>query len=146
MDAAGGRIEPRHVRRSGNGPDIGDFAGAAVDLDEIAGIAGGIETLARMIDVETMRATAREPTLREGTQIRQAHDQDHRRLADAEEQPLRRGIGHTPARPARQAELHPVTIVETECVQAWCLAIVADAGRNPETEALDDGGAIGPSA
>jgi hypothetical protein len=90
-------------------PDIGDLAGSAVDLDEIAGIARGIEALACMIDVETMRAAAREPPLREGTQIRQAHDQDHRRLADAEEQPLRCGIGHAPARPAGQVELHPVT-------------------------------------
>ena len=31
-------------------------------------------------------------------------------------------------------------------MQAWRLTIVADAGRNPETEALDDGGAIGPLA
>ena len=131
---------------AGDGPDIGDLARTAVDLDKIAGVACGVETSARVIDVETMRAARRKPPLCERAQVRQARHQNHRRLADAEEQPLRRGIGHAPARPAGQVEFQLVAIVESERLQRRRLLFVADAGGDSEREAFDDGGAIRPGA
>src|SRR5882724_11992887 len=96
MDMTGGRVEEGYVGWPGNRPDIGDLSGAAVDLDEIAGIACGVETFARVIDVETVRAAGRKPPLRNGAQVGQAYDQNHGRFADTEEQPLRRSIGDAP--------------------------------------------------
>src|SRR5690349_4845552 len=89
-----------------------------------------------------MGAAGGKPPLRQHAQVRQACDKNHRRLADTEKQPFCRSIRHAPARAAGKVEFCPVTVVETESLQARCLLFVADAGGNAKREALDDGSAI----
>src|SRR5947209_20307335 len=59
MDEAGRRIEESHVRGAGNRPDVLDLTGDAVDFDQRAVVAGGIEATATVIDIETMCASRR---------------------------------------------------------------------------------------
>jgi hypothetical protein len=55
VNEAGCGIEERHIRSAGNRPHVRDPAGAGVDLDQRAVVAGGVKAPARMIDVEAVR-------------------------------------------------------------------------------------------
>src|SRR3954452_18951096 len=113
-----------------------------VDLDKLSIIARGIKASASMVDVEPVCAAGRKLPLRERAQIGQARHQDHRWLADAEEQPLRGGVRHAPARPSGQVERRGPAMTEAKGLQRRRFSLVADAGGNAECETLDDHRAV----
>src|SRR5215475_11603416 len=56
VNETGRRIEEGHVGRAGDLPGIRDLSGKAVDLDERAVVASGVEAMTGMVDVEAVRA------------------------------------------------------------------------------------------
>ena len=66
--------------------------------------------------------------MRHHAEVGQLRHQHHRGLADAEEDPLGRGIGDAPARPSRQVDRHVPAIAQSEKLQRRCFPVVADAG------------------
>ena len=100
------------------------------------------QVFGRMIDVETVRAARRKPPLRERAQVRQTSDQNHRGLADAEEQPLGGGVRHAPARPARKLDRALCDFFQVDELQDRTLIRVADAGGYADAFALDDRSAV----
>lgn len=101
IDTPSGRIEERHVRWTRDRPASGDVAGPAVDLDEMAIIAGGVETVAGVVDIETMGATRWEFPLDEQVQVGKPGHEDHRWLANTQKQPPGGRVRYAPARSAR---------------------------------------------
>src|SRR5207247_10827597 len=65
VDQSSRRIEEGHMWRPRNWPDIHDLAGSAVDFDQRAVVACGIEPAAGVVVVETMRAAAWKLPLRD---------------------------------------------------------------------------------
>src|ERR1700755_1201137 len=78
-----------------------------------------------------MGTTRRQLPLLKQLQIGKSGHEDHGRLADAKKQALCRGIGHAPARPARQVKFDVLAIVEAGRVQRRRLIVVADASAIP---------------
>jgi hypothetical protein len=68
VNQTGRGVEERHVRRAGDRPDVGDLAGAAIDFDQRAVVAGRVKPAGCMVDVETMRASRRQPPLSDRVQ------------------------------------------------------------------------------
>src|SRR6185437_16296315 len=144
MHKARRRIEKGHLRRACNWPDIGDFSDIAVNLDQRAVIAGGIETLASMIDVKAVGAAGWQFPIDNVGEIGEACDQHHRRLADAEVYPFGAGIGHAPARPSRQIDRVLRDCFQIDGLQHRTLLRVANARGYADARASDNSGAVGP--
>src|SRR6476620_10805980 len=96
MDATGDGVKTGHIRASSDGPVIRDLTGGAIDFDECAVIACGIEAVAGIVDVETMSAAGGKLPFRDRAQIGQAGDQHHGWLANTDEHTSGGGIGHAP--------------------------------------------------
>src|SRR5437016_2661550 len=143
MDEGGGRIEEGHVRRAGDWPDVRDTAGVAIDFDQGTVVAYGVEAPARMVNVETMCATRWKLPVGEWAQIGQAGNQDHRRFADAQEYALGGRIGHAPSGPAGEIDRRLFTIIQVKSLQCRGLALISDAGDDPEGGPFHNRCAIG---
>ncbi len=130
---SGRRIEEGDVGRPGNRPHVLDRARAAVDLDQRVVVACDIETAARVIDVEAVRAAPGHLNCASSAQVGQAHDQHHRRLANAKKQALAGSISHAPARPSRQIDRRLPAIVRVRTAAARAFGVITDAGDNRPT-------------
>ena len=125
---------------------VGDLARRCVELDQGAVVARRVQPFARVIDIEPVGAAGRQRPVRDVAQVRQAGDQNHRRLADAQEHALGRRIGHAPARPPRQVDRRVAAVVEAVNLQRRTGVVVADAGDDAEILPFDDGRAVRPRA
>jgi hypothetical protein len=78
----------------------------------------------------------------DASEIGQARHQYHRRLADAQKDPLGRRIGHAPARPAGQIDRAPAAVFQIEGMQCRSVAVITNAGRDSDAGTLDDRGPV----
>jgi hypothetical protein len=97
-----------------------------------------------MIDVEAMGAARWKHPMPDVAEVRQLRDQRHRGLSDTEIYSFRVRVGHAPAWPPRQFDRALRDVLQIDDLQDWTLLLVADARRDADVSALDDGGAIGP--
>jgi hypothetical protein len=144
MHEATCRIEKGGIGGPGQGPLGAELSCNAAKRDQRSPIAGCIEALRLVIDIEAMCACRWEWPMLDVPEIRQSCDQDHRRIPDGKEDVFPLGVRHAPAWPAGEADGPSLSCSEIDDLELRAMLLITDAGSDRELSGSYDGDPVRP--
>ncbi len=120
-------VEEGGVWPSGKGPFAPYPSGPDVNFDKQPGIAGHIKKVCLMVDVHPVGTDGRKRPVLHRVQFWQSGNQDHGRVADGQEHPLRFRIDDAPVRPSGKVNGPSPISLQSENLELGGVGVVPDA-------------------